>query len=140
MSAEADYIKAERENILHTAAMIKPLLSKRDLSEYEVIALGKLLQDVYSGIERILHSRLENKGVKVKKTESWHKDLLIAAKKDSVISEEQFEAFKKLLLFRHMQIHGYGYMLDKQRLLELAGNVPSVCKNFLKGIIEAEKK
>ncbi|MFA5292558.1 MAG: hypothetical protein WC496_05930 [Phycisphaerae bacterium] len=70
MSAEADYIKAEQKNILHTAAMIKPLLSKRDLSEYEVIALGKLLQDVYSGIERILYSRLENKGVKVKKTES----------------------------------------------------------------------
>jgi hypothetical protein len=138
MSAEADYIKAERENILHTAAMIESLLSKRNLSEYEVIALGKLLQDVYSGIERILRSRLENKGVKVKKTESWHKDLLIAAKKDSVISGEQFEVFKKLLLFRHMQIHGYGYMLDKQRLLELAGNVPSVCKEFLEGIIEQE--
>jgi hypothetical protein len=138
MSAEADYIKAERENILHTAAMIESLLSKNNLSKYEVIALGKLLQDVYSGIERILRSRLENKGVKVKKTESWHKDLLVAAKKDSVISGEHFEAFKKLLLFRHMQIHGYGYMLDKQRLLELAVPVPSVCREFLGGIIEQE--
>jgi hypothetical protein len=37
-----------------------------------------------------------------------------------------------------MQIHGYGYMLDKQRLLGLAGNVPSVCKNFLEEIVEQE--
>jgi uncharacterized protein YutE (UPF0331/DUF86 family) len=136
MSAEADYIKAERENILHTVAMIESLLSKHNLSEYEVIALGKLLQDIYSGIERILRSRLENKGIKVEKTESWHKDLLVTSREESVISEEYFEAFKKLLLFRHMQIHGYGYMLDKQMLLDLAGVVPSVCREFLEGIIE----
>jgi hypothetical protein len=43
MSAESDYIHAERDNILHTIYMIEDLIAKKELSEYETIALGKLL-------------------------------------------------------------------------------------------------
>lgn len=134
MSAESDYIRAERDNVLRTTEMIKDLLGKKDLSDYETIALGKLLQDVYTGIERILRSRLEEQGMKSPKTESWHKEILINAQQKSLISQQQFEAFRKLLLFRHLQIHGYGYMLDEERLRELAGPVPAVCRDFLNSI------
>ncbi len=102
MSDRSDYIKAERKNILHTVGMIEKLLSKKALSEYEVIAIGKLLQDIYTGIERILRSKLEEKKVKIRKTENWHKELLLAAKKESLVTEKQFSIFKNLLLFRHM--------------------------------------
>ncbi len=131
MSAEADYISAERENILRTVKMTEDLLSKKDISEYEVIALGKLLQDIYTGIERIFRTQLESMNIKTDKTQSWHKEALLAAKKHSLVSEVQFKCFRDLLLFRHMEIHGYGYMLDKQRLLELARPVPAVCREFL---------
>jgi hypothetical protein len=131
MSAESDYIRAEKENIQRTIDMVDDLLSQKDLSTYETIALGKLLQDVYSGIERILRSKLEQQGVKVQKTESWHKDILLEAKQNSIITEDQFDAFRKLLLFRHLQIHGYGYMLDEQKLRDLASPLPVVFKNFL---------
>jgi uncharacterized protein YutE (UPF0331/DUF86 family) len=134
MSAESDYIRAERDNILRTVDMIEDLTAQKDLSTYETIALGKLLQDVYTGIERILRSKLEHQGSKIPKTESWHKEILLTARKDSIISENQFDALRKLLVFRHMQIHGYGYMLDEQRLRELAGPVPEVCRNFLSSI------
>ena len=134
MSAEADYISAERENVLRTVKMTEDLLSKKDISEYEVIALGKLLQDIYTGIERILRSQLESINVKADKTQSWHKEVLLAAKNHSLVSEAQFKCFRDLLLFRHMEIHGYGYMLDKQRLLGLAGPVPAVCRGFLEHI------
>lgn len=134
MSAEADYINAESRNILKTVELIEALLAKESLPTYETIALGKLLQDVYTGIERILRSMLQTAGVEVKKTETWHKDLLLAASRKVLISPDQFEAFRNLLLFRHLQIHGYGYMLNEGRLRELASPVPELCKNFLGSI------
>jgi len=134
MSAESDYIQAEIESILHTIEMIQDLLGRENLSDYETIALGKLLQDIYTCIERILRYKLESRSVKTIKNHSWHKELLLAAKENSIISQQQFEAFRKLLVFRHMQIHGYGYMLDEQRLRELAEPVPVVCRNFIKSI------
>jgi len=134
MSAESDYIRAERDYILRTIDMIEDLTAREELSAYETIALGKLLQDVYTGIERILRSKLEQQGFKIPKTESWHKEVLLTSQKKSIISEQQFEALRKLLVFRHMQIHGYGYMLDEQRLRELATPVPAVCRDFLTNI------
>jgi len=135
MSAKNDYISAEGENILKTAEMIQNLIQKEKLTNYEVIALGKLLQDTYTGIERILRTLLENRGVKTKKTEGWHKELLLAAKQQSLVSPTQFKAFRNLLLFRHLQIHGYGYMLEESRLRELAEPIPSLCRDFLQDIV-----
>jgi hypothetical protein len=134
MNAMSDYFHGEREHLLRTADMIEQLLGKPSLSDYEVIAMGKLLQDTYTGIERILRGRLEAANVKIKKTENWHKELLLAARDKTLISEEQFEGFKKLLLFRHMQTHGYGYRLEKERLLELAAPIPATCRKFLTDI------
>ena len=111
--------------------MIEELLGREDLSQYEVMALGKLLQDIYTGIERILRTLLENKSIKTKKTESWHKDLLVAAKRRSIISEDEFGVFGSLLVFRHMEIHGYGFMLDEKRLRDLARPIPAICRDFL---------
>ncbi len=134
MSAEADYISAERENILRTVKLTEDLLSKNSLSEYEVIALGKLLQDIYTGLERILRAQLELMNIKTAKTQEWHKEILLAAKKQNLLSETQAKCFRDLLLFRHMQIHGYGYMLDKQWLLELARPAPAICREFLENL------
>ena len=134
MSAESNYIAAESENILRTTTLIQNLLDKKKITDYEVIALGKLLQDAYTGIERILRSQLEAKNIKIKKTESWHKEILLNARDQSLVSQEQFYAFRNLLLFRHLQIHGYGYMLEEERLRDLAEPVPRLCRAFLKGI------
>ncbi len=134
MSAESDYISAESQNILRTITLIRNLLEEKKLTDYEVIALGKLLQDVYTGIERILRSRLETRNIKIKKTESWHKQILLSARDQSLVSQEQFEAFRNLLLFRHLQIHGYGYMLEEERLRELAEPVVKLCRDFLQDI------
>jgi len=134
MSAESDYISAESQNILRITTLIRNLLEKKKPTDYEVIALGKLLQDVYTGIERILRSRLETRNIKIKKTENWHKQILLSARDQSLVSQEQFEAFRKLLLFRHLQIHGYGYMLEEEQHRDLAEPVPSLCQDFLHNI------
>ncbi len=131
MSAEADYLRAERENLLQTLRLVDDLLAKPTRSQYETIALGKLLQDLYSGLERILRGLLEERGIRVQKSERWHKDLLLAARKDSLVDANEFDAFSKLLLFRHVQIHGYGFTLEDERLAEIARAVADVCRHFL---------
>ena len=107
MSAESDYISAERENILRTTTLIENLLEKEELTDYQVIALGKLLQDVYTGIERILRSQLESRKIKIEKNGGWHKQILLSARDQALVSQEQFEAFRKLLLFRPIFQRGF---------------------------------
>lgn len=131
MSAETDYLRAERQNVLHTLDLIEDLLGKPTRGQYETIALGKLLQDLYSGMERILRMLLEQRGVRVEKTESWHKNLLLAAKKESLVDQHQFEVLSELLLFRHVQVHGYGFMLEDERLATIGRSVMAVCRDFL---------
>lgn len=134
MSAEADYLRAERDNILRTLQFMADLLGKGERSVYETIALGKFLQDLYTGLERILRGLLEDKGVHVEKTESWHKNLLLAARKNSIVDETEFDTFGKLLLFRHIQVHGYGFTLEDARLVEIARSATDVCREFLSRI------
>ena len=134
MNAEAEYLRSEAKNILATTGLVEELLGKKKLNRFEVIALGKLLQDVYTGIERILRCRLEMTGIKTDKTESWHKELILKAKGQSLVTDEQFEIISKLLVFRHMEIHGYGFMLDEKQLRDLAGPAVQFCREFLKEI------
>ena len=134
MSAETEYLRSEAKNVLATVGLVEKLVGKKKLNQFEVIALGKLLQDVYTGVERILRCRLEMMGIKTAKTESWHKDLLLKAKEKSLITSGQFEAISKLLVFRHMEIHGYGFMLDEKRLRELAVPAVRFCREFLKNL------
>ena len=86
------------------------------------------------GIERILRCRLENRNIIIDKTSQWHKELLLRARDESLISQVQFDALGKLLLFRHLHVHGYGFDLDEKRLRQLAAPVPDLCRNFLKNI------
>jgi hypothetical protein len=134
MSAETEYLRSEAKNVLATIELVQELTGKDKLNQFEIIALGKLLQDVYTGVERILRCQLEAMGIKTIKTESWHKDLLLKAKGQTLINEEQFEAISKLLVFRHMEIHGYGFMLDEKRLRDLAGPAIQFCRQFLQDL------
>jgi uncharacterized protein YutE (UPF0331/DUF86 family) len=58
--------------------------------------------------------------------------MLLAAKEHSLVSQTEFKTFRDLLLFRHMEIHGYGFMLDEKRLRQLAKPLPDLCRTFLK--------
>jgi len=83
MSDETDFLRGERKDLEKTVGLIEPLLAKKSLTDYEIIAMGKLLQDVYMGIERILRCQLEGRGIKIGKSANWHKDLLQTASKET---------------------------------------------------------
>ena len=136
MSADAEFFRKERENIENALGMIEDLLGRPALSQYEVIALGTLLQNVYTGIESILRWQLTNRGTQVRRTESWHKELLTRSRQVGLVSEPHVEWLTELLLYRHMHIHGYGHMLDEVRLRELAAPVPQLCREYLQRAAE----
>jgi len=132
MNGKDSFLEDERKNIEKTMIMIENLTKKSNLSKYEVIALGTLLQNIYTGIEGVIRYQLQNMGVRLQKNENWHKNLLMKSRENAIISDAQFEGLLELLLFRHMHMHGYGFMLDETRLRELAAPVPDLCKDFLK--------
>ncbi len=132
MSGKDSFLEDERKNIEKAVIMIEGLTEKTDLSKYEVIALGTLLQNIYTGIEGIIRYQLQNMGVRLQKDENWHKNLLMKSREHGIISDAQFEGLLELLLFRRMHMHGYGFTLDETRLRELAAPVPNLCKGFLK--------
>jgi hypothetical protein len=77
MSGKDSFLEDERKHIEKTVIMIEHLTEKRDLSKYEVIALGTLLQNIYTGIEGVIRYQLQNMGVRLQKDENWHKNLLL---------------------------------------------------------------
>jgi len=132
MSDEDVFVEKEKERIRETVGMIDELLAKKERSQYEVIALGTLLQNVYNGIELIMRYQMQRLGIRLEKDDNWHKNLLIQYRDHGMISNAQFEGLLELLLFRHLHIHGYGFMLDEIRLMELAAPVPELCRALFK--------
>jgi uncharacterized protein YutE (UPF0331/DUF86 family) len=128
MNADREFILKEAQEIGKAIDLIEPLLSKTSLDRYETIALGTLLQNVYTGIEHILRCRLQMLGAEPPRSENWHKDLLRAAMAHALIEPAEYPILRDMLLYRHRHVHGYGHMLDESRLKQLAESVPSACR------------
>ncbi len=134
MSARRLFVQREAADIARTAELIEGLLREESLSEYQVIALGTLLQNAYSGVERILRFFMQEKGIKLAKSEDWHKRLLAASHQAGLVTDEERPILAELLSFRHLHVHGYAFRLRVARLRELAAPVPDLCREFLSGI------
>ena len=70
-------------------------------------------------------------------TENWRKDPLQDACAKNLSDAAEYPVFRKLLLYRHRHIHGYGNMLEEGKLRELAKPVPSVIHDYLQRITES---
>jgi len=134
MAKDHDFLLLETQQIEAATRLIVPLLSKQSLDSYEAIALGTLLQNVYMGIENILRCQLHARGIHLPKTANWHKELLRAACEAGLVNEEDLPVFRKLLLFRHRHVHGYGHMLDEFLLRQLAAPVPEAVRRYIERV------
>jgi len=63
-------------------------------------------------------------------SESWHKDLLDLSVINQIISLELSKRLDEYRAFRHFFVHGYGIMIDKEKLMPLAENLPNLWKDF----------
>ena len=125
------YLKRELGHIETAMSLAEDLLGRSEWSPYELIAMGTLLQNVYSGLEGLLRYLLRKRGFDPPKGEQWHKQLLRQACEQSLVPTDAQETLLDLLSFRHMHVHGYGHMLQEDRLRELAGPSLEACRSVI---------
>ena len=100
------------------------------LSELELAGTAALLHNFYNGIENILKQIFQLKGLPLPRGESWHKDLLLVAMDQKIISQKLLDNLKSFLAFRHFFSHAYALDLYPDKMEPLVANAAVVFSMF----------
>ncbi len=87
MASIKEKIYAEIENITSVLTELKKAEDKPKKDLIILVGIGAYLQNIYSGMENILKQIISHKNLAIANKPSWHKDLLILAVKQHVITE-----------------------------------------------------
>jgi uncharacterized protein YutE (UPF0331/DUF86 family) len=123
-------ILAEKEHISNTLSALKKTLNRKRRTIVELAAIATFLQNIYNGIENIFKRILKYKRISVPSSESSHRDLLDLAVDNQIITLDLSKKLDEYRAFRHFFIHGYGILLEKERLSPLAVNISNVWKEL----------
>ena len=123
-------VQAEKEYILDTFRALNEALQRKEKTIVELAAISTFLQNTYNGMENILKRLLKFNGMSVPVSGSWHKDLLDLAVNTQIISLGLSKRLDEYRAFRHFSIHGYGVLLDKEKLMPIAESLPYLWKDF----------
>ncbi|MBU0701311.1 hypothetical protein KKE26_08495 [bacterium] len=132
MEEYEEYHRAEKQAMERTMELLSKGLSREPKEELDYAGIAAYLHNLYSGVENILKHTLKHSGIRIAQSETWHKELLMAAVTQGIISELLVEQLKSYLKFRHFFIHGYGFMLDAELLIPLAEKANHVFCQFFK--------
>ena len=127
---DIDKINAETENVEKVISVIEKYSNREDLSELELAGLATYIHNFYNGVENIIKQILKSKNVTFKDSPSWHRDLLLSASENNIISEEFYEVLLKFLSFRHFFVHSYSFILDYKELKSLIDIMPDIWSSF----------
>jgi uncharacterized protein YutE (UPF0331/DUF86 family) len=133
-------ILAEKQNAEIALDNLKRAMVRKNRSTIELAAIGTFLHNTYNGIENILKQVLRLKNVELRRSDSWHKDLLNLAVTERIISEKLSDQLYEYLTFRHFFIHSYGFMLEEKQLKGLAANIHDIWAEFMSEISAAIKQ
>ncbi len=131
MDELSENVAAERRHVEITLESLKETLSHGKLSVAELAGVATFLLNIYNGIENILKQVLRARGVRIPRSDAWHKQLLNEAVTRLVITPDLRGDLQPYLGFRHLFVHGYGYMLKEVPLLRLATDIPEVWSRFI---------
>lgn len=123
-------IKKELDLLEKEILLLKNFLKEANSREFNTtmqkalsVAMGSALNSVYGGYERIFETCLEDKGIKIAKSERWHTKLLENATEQNIAPLELEDTLKGMLSSRHRQIHGYGHDISDEIIQENATKV-----------------
>ncbi|MFA6143157.1 MAG: hypothetical protein WC738_07715 [Candidatus Omnitrophota bacterium] len=133
MADYREYIDAEYEEIEKALSSL-PTKPMTELSKLELAGVGALLHNIYNSIENVLKQVFRIKNIQILQGESWHRDLLLRATEENIVSGLLSDELKRYLAFRHFFSHGYAIDLSPDRIEPLISAVRDVFKNFKREI------
>ncbi|MEW6102367.1 MAG: hypothetical protein AB1630_00885 [bacterium] len=129
-------ILAEKENVEIALGNLSDTMARKEKLVIELSAIATFLHNIYNGIENILKQILQEKNIKIHKSDAWHKDILNTPVSKGIISEGLSIKLYECLTFRHFFIYAYGFMLEEAQISDLANKIPVVWLRFLSEIQE----
>lgn len=122
-------IEAEYEAIEHTLATLpqKPL---SQLSELELAGVAALLHNFYNGMENVLKQTFKARNIILPEGSSWHRDLLVIAGQNNILSNNIITKLSHFLAFRHFFSHAYALDLYADRLVPLVQKAVDIFQQF----------
>lgn len=136
MAKLSERIQAELDNVSLVLNEIEKLKKKKKKSTAELAGLATFIHNFYNGIENILNQILKEENITVKKSETWHKDMLKISADNKVITEELKLELTGFLAFRHFFVHAYGFMIREDDLKVLIDKADSVFLLFKENIAQ----
>ena len=122
-------IEAEYEAIENALSALpdRPLST---LTKLEIAGVAALLHNFYNGIENIVKQVFQQKSYPIPQGESWHRDLLLAAAENNIISDLLLNNLKPYLAFRHYFSHAYALELFPERMEPLVKDAVALFNEF----------
>lgn len=141
------HLVSEIQEEISSLQQLKNLLEKKGLfnekkakhvlaDEIALRGVAGILQDYYSGVERVLKRIAVEVDERLPRGESWHRDLLAQMKREipglrpPLISEETFTLLNDLRSFRHRVGNIYTFNLLPEKVLTYLLKIPHIDKNF----------
>jgi uncharacterized protein YutE (UPF0331/DUF86 family) len=115
---------------------IKIALKEKNYTTIVKTALATYLAQIYNGIESILENILKDKNIKIKKTDLWHKEVLLKIKELHIVGNKTIDKLQEYRGFRHIWRHGYAHILDEKNLIKLSKEIIDFYDTFKKDIFK----
>ena len=116
-------VDVELENVSTVLDELEKIKDKPSKTVVELAGIGTFLHNFYTGIENILKQILHDEDIPIPFSDSWHRDLLILASEEKIITETTRAQLAKYLAFRHFFVHAYSFLLDERELKLLVDDV-----------------